>query len=177
VSGVEHAVELSFDAATAEQVTALMSSLDAVGIPSLASGSPHVHPHVSVAVATTGSPEDLAMALDGLGEFASSLPALALSSLGVFVAPASVVFLGVTATEPMLALNRAVHDRLAAAGVGTRALYREGSWVPHCTLAMHVAAPSDALAALHGASLPLRAAVAGLDIVEVPTGKRRATVR
>jgi hypothetical protein len=177
VSPVEHAVELALDPATVAEVAALMAALERVGIESLAGGSPHVHPHVSLAVAMTGSPAELADALDGLGEDAASLPALTFSSLGCFVAPASVVFVGVTVTEPMLALNRAVHGRLAAAGFETRPLYREGSWVPHCTLAMHVTSPSMAIAALDGAALPLEAMVAGLGIVEVPTGKLRATVR
>jgi hypothetical protein len=176
VSTVEHAIELALDPAAVAQVTELMGSLDRAGIASLASGSPRVHPHVSVAVATSGSPDELAAALVGLGTDAESLPTLALSSLGVFVG-AGVVYLGVTVTEPMLALNRAVHDRLDATGAMTRAIYRAGSWVPHCTLAMHVDAPSVAIGVLEHTPLPLDATVVSLGIVEVPTGKVRATVR
>lgn len=177
MSTVEHAVELALDEAAAAELTALMASLDRAGVASLASGSPHVHPHVSLAVASTGTPQELAAALDGLGELALSLPTLTLSSLGVFVAPARVVFLAVTVTVPLLDLNRAVHDRLGAAGFATRALYGEGRWVPHCTLAMHVEVPSNAVSVLDGVRLPLEASVVGLGIVEVPTGKRVATVR
>jgi hypothetical protein len=177
VSPVQHAVELALDPAAVAEVAALMAALERVGIESLASGSMHVHPHVSLAVATNGSPAELADALDGLGNDAVSLSPLTFSSLGCFVAPESVVFVGVTVTEPMLVLNRAVHGRLTAAGFETRALYREGSWVPHCTLAMRVASPSMAIAALDGVALPLEATVVGLGIVEVPTGKLRAAVR
>jgi 2'-5' RNA ligase len=176
VSTVDHAVELALDTAAVARVTELMASLDRAGIASLASSSPHVHPHVSLAVATTGSPDELAAALAGLGADVESLPVLALSSLGVFVGE-GVVYLGVTVTERMLALNRAVHDRLDATGAAPRAIYRAGSWVPHCTLAMHLDAPSVAIGVLERTPLPIEATVVSLGIVEVPTGKLRATVR
>jgi hypothetical protein len=174
---VEHAVELALDETASERVTALMVALEEAGIATIGGSSPHVHPHVSVAVVSSGTPDELTQHLEGLGRVAVELPALTLSALGFFVAPGRVVYLAVTATGPLLALNRAVHDRLAAAHVETRALYREGSWVPHCTLAMHVEDPSVAIGVLADAPLPILCSVVGLRIVEVPTGRLVASVR
>lgn len=173
---VEHAIELALDEPGTAAVRALLEMLDAAGVATIAGSSRHVHPHVSVAVARDGAPDELAHALAGLGPLATSLTPLTLSSLGVFVAPAHVVFLGVTPNDRMLALNRAVHERLDAARIETRALYRPSSWVPHCTLAMHVASPQAAIDALAGAVLPIHAAVSSLGVVEVPTGKPVAEV-
>ncbi len=169
---VEHAVELALDARATGIVEVLMDRLDAAGIPSLRSLAPHVHPHVSLAVAS-GRPADVAAACRGLG---AALPELTLSGLGAFLAPARVAYLAVTATEPLLALNREVHARLDAAGVACRELYRPGRWVPHVTLAMHVASVGAALGLVEDVELPVRAAPVHLGVVEVPTGKLVAVV-
>ena len=112
--------------------------------------------------------------LDGLA--ATPLPRLTLSSLGAFVAPEVVLFLGVTPTRELLALNVAVHARLDRAGVSVRPIYRPGSYVPHCTLAMRPGSLDRALRAMLGAPLPIEVAAVAMRVVEVPTGRVRATV-
>lgn len=174
---VEHAVELALDDHATEAVLACMASLEDRGIPSLRQVGAHVHPHVSLTVARTGSPEDLAGALDGLGgDVAARVPTLSLSHVGAFLAPARVVFLGVTMHDELAALHALVLERLVAAGVATRALYDRDRYVPHCTLAMHVSSLGAAFEALGDVALPIDSVPSALGIVEVPTGRLRATV-
>ncbi|HUD68615.1 MAG TPA: 2'-5' RNA ligase family protein [Acidimicrobiales bacterium] len=171
---VEHAVELELDAVAAAEVQALFDALESAGVESLAAGAPLVHPHVSVAVARDAAPELIADVLRGV--VTDPLPSLTLSSLGAFLAPASVLFLGVTPTRELLGLNAAVHARLDHAGISVRPLYRPGSYVPHCTLAMHPPSLDAAIRAVLVAPLPVGAVAVAMRVVEVPTGKVRATV-
>ncbi len=129
---------------------------------------------MSLAVAGPAPLEALVAAL-GTIELAAS-PSIELSSLGVFVSAAPVVFLGVTPAARLLERNEDVHRRLDAASIRVRDLYRPGRWVPHCTLAMHVVDVAGALRALSGASLPIAGRASGVHLVEVPTGKVRASL-
>jgi 2'-5' RNA ligase len=175
VSGtVAHAVELALDDAATRKVLGLLAVLEAAGVAPITAASPHVHPHVSVAVAAEAAPEVLRDAL--LGVATAGLPPLTLSSVGAFVTPEAVVFLGVTPTAMLLELNRRVHARLDAAKVAVWPLYRPGIWVPHCTLAMRPGDLTAALSALRAASLPIEGVPVALRIVEVPTGKPAGTV-
>lgn len=164
---VELALELGLDDAASAGVVAVMERLEAAGIRSLRSLAPHVHPHVSLSVAAA-APAEVASACGGLP---AALPALRLDALGAFVAPARVAYLAVTPTEPLLALHRTVHERLDAAGIRVRDLYRPGTWVPHVTVAMHVEDLGAAMAILESAPLPIRSEAVHLGIVEVPTGR------
>jgi 2'-5' RNA ligase superfamily len=169
-----HAVELQLDDAAARKVLGLLAVLEAVGVAPITAASPHVHPHVSVAVAADESPEAVKDALVGVAT--AGLPPLRLSSVGAFVTPEAVVFLGVTPTAPLLELNRRVHARLDAAKVAVWPLYRPGIWVPHCTLAMRPSDLTAALSALRAAVLPIESSPVALRIVEVPTGKPTGTI-
>jgi len=175
VSGaVAHAVELELDGAANHKVLGLLAVLEAAGVAPITAASPHVHPHVSVAVAAEAPPAAVRDAL--LGVATAGLPPLQLSSVGAFVTPEAVVFLGVTPTVLLLELNRRVHARLDAAKLAVWPLYRPGIWVPHCTLAMRPADLTAALSALRAAALPIEASPVALRIVEVPTGKPVGTV-
>jgi 2'-5' RNA ligase len=107
---------------------------------------------------------------------APPLPRLTLSSVGAFLAPVPVLFLGVTATRELLELNAAVHARLDRAGIAVRPIYRPGSFVPHCTLAMRPRSIDAAVRVALVADLPITATAVAMRVVEVPTGKVRATV-
>jgi 2'-5' RNA ligase len=171
---IAHAVELQLDDHSARKVLGLLAVLEAAGVAPITAASPHVHPHVSVAVAADAPPEAVRDAL--LGVATAGLPPVRLSSVGAFVSPEAVVFLGVTPTAPLLELNRRVHARLDGAKVAAWPLYRPGTWVPHCTLAMRPADLTAALSALRAAVLPIEASPVALRIVEVPTGKPVGTV-
>lgn len=173
MTAVEHAIELELDGVAQGAVRALFDALELAGVESLTARAPYVHPHVSLAVASDTHPEQVAEVLGGT--VVDPLPRLTLSSVGVFVGE-SVLFLGVTPTRELLALNVAVHARLDHAGISIRPIYRPGSYVPHCTLAMHVRDLDVAIRAVRDASLPIEATAIAMRVVEVPTGKVRATV-
>ena len=172
---VAHAVELQLDDTATRAVLGLRGVLRAAGITPITAASPHVHPHVSVAVTADAAPSAVRDALVGVAT--AGLPAVRLSSVGAFVTFEEVVFLGVTPTPLLLELNRRVHARLDAAKIASWPLYRPGSWVPHCTLAMRPGDLAAAFTALRGAVLPIEASPVALRIVEVPTGKPTFTVR
>ena len=173
-AAVAHAVELQLDDAAARKVLGLLAVLEAAGVAPVTASSPHAHPHVSVAVTADGRPEAVRDALVGVAT--AGLPPLRLSSVGAFVTPEAVVFLGVTPTPALLELNRRVHARLDAARLAVWPLYRPGTWVPHCTLAMRPADLTAALSALRAAVLPIEASPVALRLVEVPTGKAVGSV-
>ena len=104
--------------------------------------------------------------------------ALELSYIGRFP-EAGVAFLGATPTRFLLGLHAGLHVRLAALPTGPGwDLYRPGSWVPHCTLAMGVADPdvSRLLSLTRAVKLPIEAAVVEAGLVEIPSGEvRRAS--
>jgi 2'-5' RNA ligase len=174
IAPLAHAVELQLDDAASRKVLGLLAVLEAAGVAPITASSPHVHPHVSVAVAADAAPDAVRDAL--LGVATAGLPPLQLSSVGAFVSPETVVFLGVTPTAAMLELNRRVHARLDVARVAAWPLYRPGIWVPHCTLAMRPADVTAALSALRAAVLPIEASPVALRVVEVPTGRVTGTV-
>lgn len=169
-----HAIELELDEAASRKVLGLLAVLSAAGVAPITSLSPHVHPHVSIGVAADAEPEAVRDALVGVAT--AGLPPLRLSSVGGFITPEPVVFLGVTPTAALLELNRRVHARLDTARLGAWPLYRPGTWVPHCTLAIRPRDLAAALAALRAAVLPIETEPAALRVVEVPTGVVRATV-
>ena len=171
---VAHAIELELDVAAARKVTGLLAVLEAAGVAPITAAAPDVHPHVSIGVAADAAPEAVRDALVGVAT--AGLPPVRLSSVGAFVTPEAVVFLGVTPTVALLELNRRVHARLDTAHLAAWPLYRPGTWVPHCTLAMRPADLTAALSALRAAVLPIEAVPVALRVVEVPTGTVRATV-
>ena len=171
---VAHAVELELDEHAARKVLGLLAVLEAAGVAPITTISPHVHPHVSVAVAGDAEPGAVRDALVGVAT--AGLPPVRRSSVGGFITPEPTVFLGVTPTAALLELNRRVHARLDTARLGAWPLYRPGIWVPHCTLAMRPGDLARALAALRAAVLPIEASPVALRVVEVPTGVVRATV-
>jgi len=171
---VAHAVELELDGPAQRKVLGLLTVLEAAGVEPITAHSSHVHPHVSVGVAADAAPEAVRDALVGVAT--AGLAPLRLSSVGAFVTPEPVVFLGVTPTPALLELNRRVHARLDMAKLATWPLYRPGTWVPHCTLAIRPKDLTAALSALRAAVLPIEVVPQALRLVEVPTGVVRATL-
>jgi len=173
--GVALAVELHLDDAARREVGNLLDRLAEAGIAPITSNSPHAHPHVSLTVSESASVADLADALGGVAD--DGLPDLTLSSVGMFTAPAPVLFLGVTPTTELLVLHRRVHDRLVSIGAWLWPLYAPAFWVPHCTVAMRPRSLADAAALFATAPLPIEARAVAIRVVEVPTGKVLAEVR
>jgi hypothetical protein len=162
------ALEMYLDVDASRRVAALWRALEAEGVPTLgtALGARH-RPHVSLAVARSFSPSQVASALDGI----TVGPAIRLSLdfVGQFVG--RVLWLGVVPSSELLAHHRLVHERLAAGGVEVWDLYQPGRWVPHCTVAMRVPNPLMAISVRRCLEvLPIEASVVGASITDHANG-------
>ncbi|GAB1642280.1 2'-5' RNA ligase family protein [Krasilnikovia sp. MM14-A1259] len=156
------ALELYLDVTATRRLRTLWHALESEGIPTLASLQTEKHrPHVSLAAAARLEP--IADALAGL-DLGVGLT-LDLDFVGQFVG--RVLWLGVTPTAELLAAHRAVHERLAAAGIEVWDHYRPGRWVPHCTVSLRVPNPllSPALRRCLEI-LPVRATVTGASVTD-----------
>ncbi|WP_199516909.1 2'-5' RNA ligase family protein [Nucisporomicrobium flavum] len=157
------ALELYLDVDATRRIRTLWQALESEGVPTMASLHERHRPHVSLAAARTLPPETIAAALRGM-EVGRGLT-LDLDFAGQFVG--RVLWLGVTVTEELLAHHRAVHDRLAAAGVEVWDHYRPGRWVPHCTVSMRVPNPVMGAAVRRCLEiLPVRAQVVGAAVTD-----------
>ncbi len=158
------ALELYPDVDAARRIRTLWRALEDEGIPTLASLQDAKHrPHVSLAAAARLDPEAVAQALEGL--VVGRGLTLQMDFAGQFVG--RVLWLGVTVTEELLAHHRAVHERLAAAGIEVWEHYRPGRWVPHCTVSLRVPNPQMAQAVRRCLEiLPIRATVTGAAVTD-----------
>ena len=188
------ALEIFLDGEADAAVRGLWDKLERVGLASLrtASHGRH-HPHVTLAVG-----EHIAVGDELLGAL-EALPGQRLNFplLGVFPGDAAVLLLGAQVTAPLLDAHANVHaaiDSKSGNGGGSDSpreverlgeLYKPGSWVPHCTLAMRLDTESlaRALRELHPYA-GLRASIEKVGLVDMETGdmqdlvgnSRRATV-
>jgi hypothetical protein len=162
------ALELYLDVHATRRVRALWHALEAEGIPTLASLSDDKHrPHVSLAAAARLAPDTVAAALAGV-QVGRGLT-MDLDFVGQFVG--RVLWLGVTATEDLLAHHRLVHERLADAAVEVWEHYRPGRWVPHCTVSLRIPNPLLAPAIRRCLEiLPIRATVTGAAVTDHANG-------
>lgn len=158
------ALELYLDVHATRRIRTLWRALEAEGVQTLASLQGRRHrPHVSLAAAVKLSPEEVAVALAG-ADLGVGLT-LDLDFVGQFVG--RVLWLGVTPTAELLAVHRAVHERLTAAGIEVWEHYRPGRWVPHCTVSMRVPNPQLATALRRCLEvLPVRATVTAASLTD-----------
>jgi 2'-5' RNA ligase superfamily len=158
------ALELYLDVHASRRLRTLWHSLEAEGIPTLASLQNDRHrPHVSLAAASRLSPDAVAEALGDI-PVGQGLT-LDMDFVGQFVG--RVLWLGITTTQELLTRHRAVHERLAAGGVEVWEHYQPGRWVPHCTVSLRVPNPLMALAVRRCLEvLPVRATVTGAAVTD-----------
>lgn len=166
-----NALALYFDRQTDAAVRAMWASLEARGVPSMATSTHGRHrPHVSL---TVGDRITTAQADRALAPFedASALH-LRLGSLAVFPGRAGVLYLGVVPTLGLLRLHRRVHEGLARAGVEAHRHYLPDAWVPHCTLAQGLTTEqvTDGVRAIKRLRA-LEADVVELGLVDTETGQ------
>jgi len=168
------AIEMFFDNRTDAAVRSLWERLAEDGLPSL---DTTYRPHVSLAVFDGDPFMELSSLVRGWASTVHYMT-LELSHIGRFP-ETGVAFLGVTPTRLLLDLHEGLHVRLAAHPTGTGSdLYRPGSWVPHCTLAMRVADPdvSRLLSLVRPVKLPMCSTSSGARSEEVdpPSSSHRS---
>lgn len=166
-----YALELFFDRHAESAVRTMWASLEARGLPSMATATHCMHkPHVSMLVAERLTPDQARVAVEPLTEATDVV--LRLGSLAVFPGRAGVVYLGVTPTSRLLRLHHVLHSRLAAVGVESGRHYLPDAWVPHCTLSQGLTHEqvTSAVAAIKRLR-PIEADVVEVGIQNTETGK------
>jgi len=158
-----YAVELALDPAAADAVRRVWRELANAGIGYIAGSG--VRPHVTFGI---WDALDFQGADAELTRFAADTGpvGLTLASVGLF--PGTAVFLAPTVTTDLLGLHASLHSRFARFGTGAWDHYREGAWVPHCTLAtdMEPGQFGKALAIAGRVPLPIQCRLVEAGIVE-----------
>jgi 2'-5' RNA ligase len=141
-----YAVELYFDPATTERVTALTRRIfarcggeDLLGL--------DFRPHISLAAYAQVEPDQLRPVLAGLARTTPPFT-LQLSAIGLFPTTEGVVYLAPVVTRALLQLHDALNAQAAALGIINHPYYQPGHWIPHCTVAQGVA-PTQVGEAVH----------------------------
>jgi len=90
--------------------------------------------------------------------------------LGAFNSRESVVFLGAAMSPELVAVHGAIHRVLRTCGYQSWAHYLPGNWVPHCTLARHLASDQipDAIAGAQELTLPVKGRIDRVGLVVFP---------
>ena len=158
-----YAVELALDPTAADAVRHVWRELADAGIGDVAGSG--ARPHVTLGIWDT---LDFHGADTEVTRFAAETDPveLTLASVGLF--PGIAVFLAPTVTIGLLGLHASFHRRFARFGTGVWDHYREGTWVPHCTVATDMEPDqfAKALAIAGRVPLPLQCRLVDVGIVE-----------
>lgn len=161
-----HAIRLYFDRDLDTRLAGVRRALVGIGV-SPALEALDDRPHVSVA---GGQTLDASACKAMLRELAAATPPFPahFAAFGSFPGANGVVYLAPTPSEALLAIHRAVHGRLAAAGVALHPHFRPQGWIPHVTVAFELPEPQVALALswLHTGLAPLAGSFAEIGLVE-----------
>lgn len=159
-----YAVQSFFDPAAEQAVLLAWQSLAEAGFESLHDTGNR--PHLSLAIYEELDVRECERRLQAIAASSAPFPAR-LESVGFFVSPGAVVFLGPVVTPPLLALHDEVHRQLGDIGKHPLGYYLPGRWVPHCTLAWDFAPERVAEAIqIAGATLPLECGITELGVIE-----------
>ncbi len=158
-----YAVELALDSESAATVRRAWRELADAGIGYVAGSG--ARPHVTLGI---WGAIDRTRAEAEVARFAAETAPvrLTLASVGLF--PGVAVFLAPTVTADLLDLHAGFHRRFDRLGHGAWDHYRQGTWVPHCTLATDLEPDqfAGALAIAGRVPLPLECRLVEVGIVE-----------
>jgi 2'-5' RNA ligase len=158
-----YAVELALDPESAAAVRRAWRELAAAGIGYVAGSG--ARPHVTLGIWDT---IDHTSAEAVVTQFAAETAPIRLRVASVGLFPGVAVFLAPTVTADLLDLHAGLHRRFDRLGRGSWDHYRQGTWVPHCTLATDMEPDqfADALAIAGRVPLPLECRLVEVGIVE-----------
>lgn len=161
-----YAVELFLDGRSSATLRGLWERIAPISSYLLDSGG---IPHLTLAVCDSFDPFAAREALEGFAREVSPFR-IVYSSVGVFMAEDTVVFLAPVVTSEMLDVQHRMLDLLERYTASVWAHYHLGRWVPHSTLAMKLlpAQAGTVLEACRGSALglPLFARAEALALVE-----------
>ncbi len=128
-----YGLELHLDPTTETAVWDLRRRLSAAGLPTLA--NTRARPHLSLVRFDVADAQRVGGALSrfAAGETPLDLP---FPCLGVFIRPATFVFLAPVPTTELLGFHHRVHAWVAGMGQVHADHYVPGQWVPHCSLTL-----------------------------------------
>jgi 2'-5' RNA ligase len=161
-----YAIELFLDGTTDGLVREVWKKYAEAGISDYLSRSDS-RPHITLAVFERLT---LEQCQDPLNRFVAEhhFPELEFSHLGVFYSEKNVVFVAPTVTPELLELHRKFHRQFEPLMEQEWESYREGRWVPHCTLGVDL--PKDKIAQAVQCSLtlslPFRCRVVEVALIE-----------
>ena len=132
-----YAVGLRFDEKTEKMVTDVWRGLSDLGL-TTALFLDGYFPHVSMAISET---LEIASFVEEISQGLQTTPKIeaCFSSIGLFTNSAVVLYYGVTPTETLLRLHTVSYEIYQKHASDLNPLYRPGTWVPHCSLAVGVA--------------------------------------
>ena len=146
---------------------------DAAGVPSVGSTSLNQSPHITLGVVDSHDVIGLIEVLRRTLEHYSA-PPLLLTHIGLFVRPATVLYLGVSMTDELIDLHQEVNRIVHEHGDHMWEHYRPAIYTPHVTLArdfefeaLHRLLP-DRVEDLP--ELPVKLHIAGVSIASIPDG-------
>lgn len=178
-----YAVELFCDPESEQAVCEIWDGLGAaLGKPSLSELG--ARPHVSLAVYnddldTSVFSEQLHEFSEQLHEFAESLAPFEfkLSSVGTFPGSEGVVFLAPVVTRQLLAVHAKYHEVFSQYDAFAMTYYLPGNWVPHCTVAIDLAAGevTEAMAYCREAFQPITGRFQEIGLIEFRPVKELCT--
>lgn len=158
------AITLTFDAAGAARVCAMWDALAQAGHSNSMLRLGYV-PHLTLLVL----PDEAADAIAGLLPAVAGLvsPQITIATLGLVPGDPAVLWLGVVATQPLLALHAALAERI---GHPPHPHYRIGAWIPHITLADDLAPAGigAAIACVEGLATASHAHIGAIEAVSFP---------
>jgi 2'-5' RNA ligase len=158
-------VQLDLDAKAEATLLGLAEALAGPGLATIRQlGDVH---HISLAIYDDPPLEQFVPALAAFAETLAPFE-VQLASIGIFADTTNVVFLGVVATDALLALHRRAHAALGAFRDLCWDYYAPDQWVPHVSVALDAtdAATQAATAALLARWTPMEVGVRGVRLVK-----------
>ncbi len=167
------AVEMYMDAGSDAAIRRTWAALAEAGIKSAMLDAGY-RPHVSLGVCAELEVDGLARELSAFAARLSPL-GLTLSSVGLFPARDNVIFLGVTPTARLVAVNGEFHGFFGKYAQAQREHYQTGKWVPHCTLAFDLSDGmlAEAIAVCRRMPLPIYSHIEEIGVAEVSSSSAR----
>ncbi len=167
------AITLRIDARDAGRISALWWTLIDAGHEAARRNLAYT-PHLTLAIleADPALEGELAETIADLAADTSPL-SLALTGPAFFPGPPQVLYLAVVPSGALLALHRALHDRIAArhGDLARHAHYLPDAFVPHVTLCEAVDDPAAALNAMPAGAWPLVVRASRLELVRFHPAK------
>lgn len=166
-----HAVFLTFDDETTAALDRIARQIEPIPGP--------IPPHITLGMLEIEDQTGLERTIRSLAAEVGPFPVV-FSSIGCFPGDQAVLFAAPVVTETLLATHQRFDDAFAAISPSIERLYRPGTWVPHCTLAMRLGPEridqAFTTARTLSLPLPLTGKCAAIAIVRFPAVEVWATI-